>query len=41
LIVGGKVNPIVERVYPFGQAGEALHHLMNDRPFGKVVLQGR
>src|SRR5439155_1158197 len=39
LIVGGKIKPIVERVYPLGQASEALHHLMNDRPFGKVVLE--
>ena len=39
LIVGGKIKPIVERVYPLSQASEALHHLMNDRPFGKVVLE--
>ena len=29
-----------ERVYPFGEAGEALRHLIEDRPFGKVVLAG-
>ncbi len=40
LIVGGSVKPIVERVYPLGEAGEALHHLTQDRPFGKVVLAG-
>jgi NADPH:quinone reductase-like Zn-dependent oxidoreductase len=40
LIVGGSVKPIVERVYPFAQAGEALRHLIEDRPFGKVVLAG-
>jgi NADPH2:quinone reductase len=38
LIVSGSVNPIVERVYPFSEAGEALRHLIEDRPFGKVVL---
>jgi NADPH:quinone reductase-like Zn-dependent oxidoreductase len=38
LIVGGSVKPIVERVYPLGEAGEALRHLIEDRPFGKVVL---
>ncbi len=38
LIVGGSVKPIVERVYPLGEAGEALRHLTDDRPFGKVVL---
>jgi NADPH2:quinone reductase len=40
LIVSGSVKPIVERVYLFGQAGEALRHLIEDRPFGKVVLAG-
>ena len=33
-------QPIVERVYPLGEAGEALRHLIEDRPFGKVVLAG-
>jgi NADPH:quinone reductase len=40
LIVSGSVKPIVERVYPFAEAGEALRHLIEDRPFGKVVLAG-
>jgi NADPH2:quinone reductase len=40
LIVGGSVKPIVERVYPLSDAGEALRHLIEDRPFGKVVLAG-
>jgi NADPH:quinone reductase-like Zn-dependent oxidoreductase len=38
LMVSGSVKPIVERVYPFAEAGEALRHLIEDRPFGKVVL---
>jgi len=38
LIVDGSVKPIVERVYPLDEAGEALRHLIEDRPFGKVVL---
>jgi NADPH:quinone reductase len=38
LIVGGSVKPIVERIFPFAEAGEALRHLIEDRPFGKVVL---
>jgi NADPH:quinone reductase len=37
-IVSGAVKPIVERVYPLAEAGEALRHLIEDRPFGKVVL---
>jgi NADPH:quinone reductase-like Zn-dependent oxidoreductase len=40
LIVVGSVKPIVERVYPFGEPGEALRHPIEDRPFGKVVLAG-
>jgi NADPH2:quinone reductase len=40
LIVGGSARPIVERVYPLGEAGLALRHLTEDRPFGKVVLAG-
>ena len=40
LIVGGSIRPIVERVYRFSEADEALRHLIEDRPFGKVVLAG-
>jgi NADPH:quinone reductase len=40
LIVGGSVKPLVERVYPLGEASEALRHLIEDRPFGKVILAG-
>ncbi len=40
LIVGGSARPIVERVYPLGEAGLALRHLTEDRPFGKVALAG-
>jgi NADPH:quinone reductase-like Zn-dependent oxidoreductase len=39
-MAGFSVKPIVERVYAFGQAGEALRRLIEDRPFGKVVLAG-
>jgi NADPH2:quinone reductase len=38
LIVSGSVKPIVESIYPFAEAGEALRHLIEDRPFGKVIL---
>ncbi len=40
LIVGGTVRPAVERVYRLRDAAEALRHLIEDRPFGKVVLAG-
>ena len=39
LLVGGSVKPLVERVYPLADAREALRHLIEDRPFGKVVLE--
>jgi len=38
LIASGSVKPIVERSYPFGEAGEPFRHLIEDWPFGKVVL---
>jgi NADPH:quinone reductase len=40
LIVSGSVKPLVERVYPLSEAGDALRHLIEDRPFGKVILAG-
>ena len=40
LVVGGSIKPVVERVYPLSEAGEALRHLIEDRPFGKVILAG-
>jgi NADPH:quinone reductase len=38
LIASGAVAPVVARTYPLEQATEALRHLHEDRPFGKVVL---
>jgi NADPH2:quinone reductase len=40
LVVSGAVKPIVERIYALSEAGAALRHLIEDRPFGKVVLKG-
>jgi NADPH:quinone reductase len=40
LMVAGSIKPIVESVYAFSDAGAALRHLIEDRPFGKVVLKG-
>jgi NADPH2:quinone reductase len=39
LILDGGIAPIVARTYPLEQAGEALRHLHEDRPFGKIVLE--
>jgi NADPH2:quinone reductase len=38
LLTSGKVKPVVERVYKLDAAAEALRHLVEDRPFGRVVL---
>src|SRR6266851_2017725 len=40
LLTSGQVNAIVERTYKLGDAAEALRHLIEDRPFGRVVLVG-
>ena len=34
----GKVKPIVARTYKLDAAPDALRHLIDDRPFGRVVL---
>ena len=39
LIENGSVKPLVEGTYPLEEAAEALRHLIEDRPFGKVVLK--
>src|ERR1700691_780112 len=36
LIVGGSVKPIVERVYPLGEAGGDLRPLIEERAVGKI-----
>jgi NADPH2:quinone reductase len=41
LVASGAVRPIIDRVCSFREAGAALRHLIDDRPFGKVVLAGR
>jgi NADPH2:quinone reductase len=38
LLTSRKVEPIVERAYKLDEAVEALRHLIEDRPFGRVVL---
>jgi NADPH:quinone reductase len=40
LLTSGSVRPVLERVYKLDEAGEALRHLIEDRPFGRVVLAG-
>ena len=38
LIAGGQITPARDRSFPLEQAPEALRHLVEDRPFGKVTL---
>ena len=38
LLSSGKVKTILERAYKLDEAAEALRHLIEDRPFGRVVL---
>ena len=38
LLTARKVEPIVERAYKLDEAAEALRHLIEDRPLGRVVL---
>ena len=38
LLSSERVKPVIDRAYPLEQAAEAQRHLIEDRPFGKVVL---
>jgi len=38
LLASGAVKPIVERTFKLEESAEALRHLIEDRPFGRVVL---
>jgi len=38
LLISKRVRPILEKSYAMENAAEALRHLIEDRPFGRVVL---
>jgi len=38
LIARGDIGPTHERTFPLDQAPEAIRHLIEDRPYGKVTL---
>jgi NADPH:quinone reductase-like Zn-dependent oxidoreductase len=40
LLTSGTVQPVVESTYTLAEAAEALRHLIEDCPFGIVVLAG-
>jgi NADPH:quinone reductase-like Zn-dependent oxidoreductase len=41
LLNAGRIRPVIDKVFPFGQAKEALAHLEQGRAKGKVVVQMR
>ena len=38
LLQSGGIKPIVAKTFPLDEAAEALRYLMEERPFGRVVL---
>lgn len=38
LLERGEIAPVIDRVQPLEEAAAALQHLIEDRPFGKVIL---
>jgi len=39
LLQSGAIKPIVAKTFPLAEAAEALRYLVEDRPFGRVVLR--
>lgn len=40
LLAGDRIHPVIDSIYPLDAAGEAIRHLIEDRPIGKVVVTG-
>jgi NADPH2:quinone reductase len=40
LLVRGRIHPVIDSIYPLHAIGDALRHLAEDRPIGKVVITG-
>jgi NADPH:quinone reductase-like Zn-dependent oxidoreductase len=38
LLASGKITPIIDSTYPLSQVGEALRHMIEDGPRGKVII---
>jgi NADPH:quinone reductase-like Zn-dependent oxidoreductase len=38
MIEAGEVTPVIDRVYPFGDAPDALRYVEDGHPKGKVVV---
>jgi putative PIG3 family NAD(P)H quinone oxidoreductase len=41
LMVAGKINPIIDRVFPIADAGQAHEHVKKNENIGKVILKVR
>src|SRR5882762_7874336 len=39
LLQSGAIKPIVAKTFPLAEAAEALRYLVEDRPFGRVILR--
>jgi NADPH:quinone reductase-like Zn-dependent oxidoreductase len=39
LVFGGKLQPIVDRVYPMNDFRTALARMMENQHFGKILIQ--
>ena len=38
LLIDGRVRPVIDSIYPLDAVSEAIRHLIEDRPIGKVVI---
>jgi NADPH2:quinone reductase len=38
LLTDGRIHPVIDAIYPLHAVSEALRHLVEDRPIGKVVI---
>ena len=38
LLEAGKITPIIDSTYPLSEAREALRHMIEDEPQGKVII---
>lgn len=40
LLIGGRIRPVIDSIYPLDAVNEAIRHLIDDRPIGKIVITG-
>jgi NADPH:quinone reductase-like Zn-dependent oxidoreductase len=37
----GALQPTIDRVFPLSEAADAVRHLIEDRPFGRVLMRAQ